>query len=216
MTQKIISLLLLSLAFVTGAFADNQFQNLIPTRESLVTADRFRGDKHGQFKDDFVAVLSDGSAWKIHPTEQTKFSNWAVNDVIHVAVRTSFYWFKREHKFELVNHTRNERLKVMLVQYPRTPLTVVLAETVLVGYSYVPHTTYINGTPITTYSHVPNYEKKVALNDGSMWKIDGKYSSFSLGNRVYLGVNLINDRFSYFLITGLEREAVYTWATKIN
>ncbi len=219
MFRKLLLLPILSLFFATGAFAEpGDWQNFAPNRQYFVSIDTFRGDQHGEFKNDLVACLSDDSAWKVHPTDKDKFSRWTANDIVHVGVRNSFYWFKREHKFELVNHTRNETVKVMMVQYPRVaPLTVVLAETYLKNQSIQPFTyTDSLGRINTIYVPSNTYEKKVALSDGSVWTIRKNFESFSIGNRVYVGVNATKNGFDFLLISGLEREAEWTWAKKLN
>ena len=202
----------LSFFFVTGAFA---VPVNIPNMQYLTGAGVFNGDRHGDFRNDYVAILSDGSEWKIHPQDRDMFSNWNINDYVHIRVRTSFYWFKREHKFEMYNHTRNEAARVMIIQYPYYPLIIVNTQTYLTNSELVPITTKDeNGNEYTDYYLVNTYEKVIYLNDGSAWIIKNDIDSFNQGNYVYLGVNDARDGMYFFVLTGTEREAAWTWASK--
>ena len=203
-----------------GFAATDTWNNFVPNRQYLFAVNTFRGDKLGEFKGDPVAVLGDGSAWKVHPTEKEKFSKWSIRDTVHIGVRTTFYFFKREHKFEMFNHTRNESVKVMLVQNPQYPLKIVMAETFAKNTYQAVTTKDINGEPVQTYKPVTMYEKKLVMQDGSLWLIKSNEKNngeaFGMGCTVYLGINRENDSYKTLLITGLEREAIWTWAKKLN
>lgn len=169
---------------------------------------KFEGDKHGDFKGDFVTVLSDGSRWKIHPQDSYKYRKWSTGSPVHIAKRTSYYYFKREHKFELVNLTNNETVRAMLVQYPPTPLFIAYIEQIESG---VPFRTYSKGNQIVKTKYSTRSETFLHLSDGTIWKInpypflweEGAHA----GAYVYVSFNKDGTGFDYFLITDLEREA---------
>lgn len=176
----------------------------------------FQGDSHGDFRGDLVAILSDGSQWKVHPDNPEKFRRWNMGDRIHVAVRTSFYWFKREHKFHLYNHENGECVKAMLVNYGEAPLVIVDATkpTATDSVTVPIYATDANGNLyVVGYKDVPcTYRSYVTLSDGSVWQIGKNFSSFTYGRKVYVGYNESSTAFKPFLISGTEREAGWTWA----
>jgi hypothetical protein len=185
----------------------------LPQPKTLQSIRNFEGDKKGEFRNDFTAVLSDGSAWKIHPQDRGLFSRWALNDELEVGVRTSFYWFKREHKFYLYNSTREEEARVMLVDYQGMPLYVSVAQTDLVNEAYVPYTySDSQGRVQTSYNIKRTYAKKLILNDSSVWTIkdEGKFDAFKTNTQVYLSRDPLHEEIGFFLVSGLEREAVFT------
>lgn len=159
----------------------------------------FYGDRHGDFVGDYVVVLNDGSEWKVHPEDSNVFSQWEINDIVHPRVRTSHYWFKREHKFELFNHTRKQTVKVMLVRYPTNPLrvtdvTVELTKIIITKRPWV----------------INHYTYHAHLNDGTTWQFDSNVGNLlTVGKFLYLGVNDTAEGYTYFFILGSEREA--TW-----
>lgn len=183
----------------------------------------FSGDRHGEFVNDFVAVLSDGSFWKIHPTQRVQYQNWQDGDYIQVKVRTEFYFFKREHKFELYNHTKGEALKAMLVKHSDIPYSrIVVSTDVYVSGSTlqaVTETEYywvgneLKSHKVTKFIAVPVYRKTLVLSDGSIWVIKDRFSDFTLGNKVYVGAQGDPKKwYDFVLISGTEREAVWTYA----
>lgn len=186
---------------------------------TLVGADRFEGDRHNDFAGDSVAILSDGSRWKVHPKDTEKFSEWGWNEIVHARLRTSFYWFKREHKFELYNHSRREAVRVMLVEYPYTATYITNFQDVEVS-RYMDRKPmkddcgiYIrdsNGKIIYEYYWVITYHRDIYLSDGSALRVEKDIESFTLGKFVYLGLNNDSDGLFYFLISGTEREALWT------
>lgn len=212
--KKLLLPLVLFVCLFTSAFAYSHSQDdFRRTLQYYVGLAAFNGDSHGQFTGDPVAILSDGSAWKIHPKDKEKFSRWIGNEIVHVEARTSFYWFKREHKFELRNHMRNESVRAMLVQYPTYPLMIVESHSYIadtkVEYTEYRHDDGSSTTVPTVYNI---HEKRVVLNDGSAWRIRENFDSFNIGNTVYLGCNSENNRYYFFLVSGIEREAVFEWA----
>ena len=176
----------------------------------------FEGDKHGDFKGNLVAVLSDGSAWKGHPDSCKILRCWEVGNSIHIKVRTSWYWFKREHKFLLYNHDRKESVKAMLVQYEDLPLKISYTSGVYpTAMEPVPHWGYDgNGNYVILYwTYEPcNFRKYLLLSDGSEWTISNNFKYFDYGANVYIGFNTNGDKPTFFLITGQEREAKWSWA----
>ncbi len=194
MLQQITCFLATLLLFTANLSGDNI--SAPPTLKILNLFYPFEGDSYGQFRSNLVATLSDGSSWKIHPLDHDKMRYWKINDTVHVGVRTLFYFFKREHKFELVNHSREETARVMLVDYPDFPITIIKS----IEY---PKYSFFDGK-LTLF-----YRKYLLLSDGTICKIldDCKFKE---GDLVYIGFNISGD-YHNFVITGLEREATWTW-----
>lgn len=195
------------------SFAEEEKTIWHASTEYLEAVSLYHGDNHGDFKNNYVAILSDGSRWKIHPDDADKFSSWTINDECHIAVRTSFYFFKREHKFELFNHTRNESVRAMIVRYPPDPLKIIDMDI------YVYETWYETICQTDEEGHViycyeeerRSYEAKIYLSDGTIW-IARNFGSFDVGAFVYVGYNIKNGGIYCFMLTGAQREAVWAWA----
>jgi len=205
-------LLSLFISFPLLAFSSPK----IPDPRCIQEVRNFEGDRHGDFRNDFEVVLCDGSSWKIHPKDRGLFSRWQLKDEIEVGVRTSFYFFKREHKFYLYNLTRDEEARVMLANYSEMPLYISVAQTDLFQEHYVPRTwTDDKGKTHTTYDLKRTYAKKVILSDGSVWtlKDEKDFNSFTTGTRVYLSRDPKHEEIGFFLVTGVEREAIWTKAS---
>jgi len=186
------------------------------TIEYLNTTYLFNGDRHEEFVGDFVCVLNNGSAWKVHPKDTEKYRNWNVNDILHVQIRTSFFWFKREHKFTLQNYSRNESVRVMLINYPSSSLSINAIQNVQID-GYYRNTTIKDeyGNTHTEKKWVPIFQKEIYLNDGTVWRLENDNSAFDQGKYVYFGVHRESSGFWYYFIAGTEREAVWTKATRI-
>lgn len=172
----------------------------------------FQGDSCGDFKGDTVILLSDGSAWKVHPDQKRAVPQWQVGDDVRVSIRNSHYYFKREHKFKLVNHALGGKsLKVMLVDYGHYPLYVVDASE--------PYATRIDWVPVkddqgNIVDHTPveaDFQKDLILSDGTSCKINANLHCFNPGTFVYHGVYRNKVGFAHFLITGIERHAVWAY-----
>lgn len=176
--------------------------------QTLLGSDIYQGDRHGDFKEDLVAILSDGSAWKIHPDSGKLYLTWKAGDSIHIKARTDHYWFKREHKFLLYNHTRDESVKVMFVQHKTFPLQIIGTE------SYYKTTVPIYDKDNRLVSYAPAEPRKVLyLNDGSVWVIREKLDEFQTGMSIYIGAQGRKDAFyDFVLIIGDERDAKWTLA----
>lgn len=182
--------------------------DLTPYNHLLVGTYSFEGDKHGEFEGNSVAVLDDLSFWKVHPTHTDRFSEWKFGEEVHVTVRTSWYFFKREHKFALYNHERNEEVFVMLVQ---SPFLIYEAQ---------------NPNVVQTYNGYPSaFRVNITLNDGGQWEVepgttditrDNKDKYFAVGTPAYVGYIKEDEGISFFVINELEREAHWRWARKGN
>lgn len=223
MINKIVLFNLLLFFCFTTVFPDveNLDKNL-SVRPKLVSIELFSGDRHGDFKGDPVIILSDGSRWKVHPKDEKIISRWNVDDEVKVSLRTDTYWFKREHKFQLINRTRNEKAKVMLVNYGPNPVkiikTEILKELITIDGIYgvrIPRgqAKIIFFSMLNLFSGSRNEgltlsAKKLSLSDGSVWIIPAS-RDYSLGKSVYLVK--VQDSHGPFkiLITGKEKEA--TW-----
>lgn len=208
-----------ALVMIVHLSADLQeWEKMIPGKQTLVSVSPFVGDQYGDFKGDFVAHLSDGSSWKVHPYDSLAFSLWTTTDILHVGFRTSFYFFKREHKFEIVNHTRNETVRVMIVDYPKpAPLQIVFAEEVLENSVLVPYVySDKKGQTYTTYYPQNTYVKKLTLSDGSIYTIAEDFDYYSIGDKVYVVLNASKSCFDLALADGLDRYSYWTRTRKIN
>lgn len=214
---SILPLFLMAQGFAAPGVPDHVLRSI----SSVYT---FDGDRHNQFAGDYVTVLNDESEWKIHPQDSEKYSQWSTGDIVHPRVRTSFYWFKREHKFELYNHTRNESSRVMLISYPANPLYVFdiqdievdrKLETKELKDKYGKIVLDSAGFPVYEDQWVITYKTFVYLSDGTAWNITTNKDAFKVGKFVYLGLNENSDGFYYFFITGSEREALWTKTTRV-
>ena len=200
------------LSIATIAFGDS-----IPSKLSnyLQGIGIFEGDRHGDFSGNLVAFLSDGSAWKIHPDDTDKMDNWEIGDSVHVSLRTSFYWFKREHKFLLRNHEKGASVKVMIIEHSKPPIEVVSASGVYpTGVIVVEEFLGISprGEPLFVEETIPcNFKKDVFLSDGTSWQIEEHFDAFDPGVPIYFGVKEMDDSCRLFLISGTEREAIWAW-----
>src|ERR1700722_14637798 len=82
--------LLLCIASIGHSDEAEQDTNLPKLSSSLISVYTFEGDSHGDFQGDLAVLLSDGSAWKVHPDDRDKISNWNIGDSMHISLRTSF------------------------------------------------------------------------------------------------------------------------------
>lgn len=205
--------------------AESNYASLYPeTIQTIEGISFFGGDRHGEFEGDYVALLEDGSAWKIHPEDRDLFSFWEMGDVVRVKVRTSWYWFKREHKFELYNHNRGEAARVMLVKHKTNPLIIDATDSYAKSKGLRPvHTSVLKlqedgSSKVETVTHYVyqewDFRKILHLNDGSFWVIKENLDDFQLGNTVYVGAQGRPDTiyYDFVLIKGDQREAIWTWA----
>ena len=181
----------------------------------LQSFDIFAGDKHGDFGGDLVAILGDGSAWKIHPDDQEKATYWQFGDSIHISLRTSFYWFKREHKFLLCNHDKGDAVKVMIIRYAEAPLQILVASDIY-PTNVIEVEEYIGndkrGYPIFEEEIIStDFKKDIILSDGTAWLIGERFDDFCSEVPVYMGLKETEEGVDRFLICGNEREAVWTW-----
>ncbi len=242
MFKKLFSFVIFSLCFMSTAYSERaskydywtlDIYNSISTIRDLKEVSLFDGDSHGDFKNDFVATLSDGSAWKVHPDDTEKFSAWQLNDQIYVHARRSRYWFKREHNLELYNIKLNESVKAMLVEYPQEPLYVTdvacyIADRYLRTKEYVAsngktfevldwilESDYKKDKSPSIWTAV--YRTKVTLSDGSSWLLFKKPqdNGFVVGEKAYVSANRGCKccEVFFFLIHGIERDS--KWKTAI-
>lgn len=226
MKQKSFAILLLfaTLFLSPNLQAIENFREVYPpVIQSLEGKLIFSGDRHGDFEGDLVAYLSDGSMWKVHPSERRVFERWNEGDLVRLKVRTDFYWFKREHKFALYNESLGQSVKVMIVKHITEPypLQIVSVDTYSKGLEahWVPGTELVfeNGHMYTrTVWHVEyrpgHFRKVLALSDGSTWVIKEKFDKFVVGETVYIGAQGVpKEWYDFVLITGTEREAVWTY-----
>lgn len=187
----------------------------IPFCNHIVGTRPYEGDSNGGFIGDYVAVLDDGSAWKVHPDDAVTYSKWYIDDLVQPAARTSFYWFKREHKFMLHNHNCNQKVRVMLVNYPTTPLYIASAQEVVVGGHWETKKVLDDNNDWVTVSEwVFDYVRNLYLSDGSVWSIPND-SRFTAGRFILPGVNIDGDRFWYFLALDLHKDSFHIKADRL-
>lgn len=174
----------------------------------------FAGDRHGDFKGDFVAHLSDGSAWKIHPDSKEIYSQWQSGDVLSIQLRTDSYVFKREHKFELINNSRGGSAKAMIVKHMSAPEPLHVVSSY---YSWIEEKNYTG----------------IILSDGSVWTVN-RSKLFNRDTPVYVAVlpkhypvydGVLSETYffpldkwdyQFVLIIGDQREAVATDAASAS
>lgn len=185
------------------------------TLTEIVAFHPFEGDRHGDFAGDLVVDLADGSSWKVHPTEQECLAAWQPGDAVHISLRTSWYWFRRQHKFFLNNLDRNECVKVMLVGYGDSPLTVIASSDVYqrdTGELIPVYGTDSNGNQIIlTWAPKMESVMDITLSDGTSWVVFDHFVPFRKGATVYKGFNRSKSGVKYFLITCDQREAIWSY-----
>lgn len=175
-------------------------------------------NRPGSFAGNTTIVLSDGSEWKVHPKDQALCRGWLTNDIVHVGVRQSFYFFKREHKFYLCNETGGgKEIRVMLVCHADYPLAVLkkskaypTATLTIPVYTYVynPQTGETDSF-ISHYEQMPSdYYQDLQLSDGSVWQMR-QQPGFNAGSVVYFCYSKEKSR--YMLIEGYEKAAEWTY-----
>lgn len=218
MLRNLLSLIAVSSTLFLGSslIADTFHKEVRPELHQVVATDLYAGDQNGDFVGDIVAVLDDGSCWKIHPTRVDKFLAWDLDDILHVGVRTDFYWFSRQHEFQLVNHTKNEKIKVMLVNMPTEAPHILTSET-YVESSYYTTRTYVDffGNSYTSLEKVYVYAKRLILTDGTMWRIKSNFKGFLVGDAIYVGTHMKKKTGSHLLISGKEKHAEWAWAERL-
>lgn len=222
--KRIVFFMMMLLGIQNLSALSNYAEVYPPIMQAIIDSAFFRGDIHGEFVGDDVTILSDGSAWKVHPDSIATYRSWNLGDIVHIAVRTDWYWFKREHKFLLYNHNRAESIKVMLAQHKMIPLKIVSTDTYYKSQRavFIPQTVYttdVHGNNVSeTHTQFSHYEpsnprKVIALSDGSVWVIKDNLNEFQLGMNVYVGAQGQPEKFyDFVMISGKEREAEWTLA----
>ncbi len=230
MKKVLISLFLAiaSISFTQNLEAIKNFEMIYPSvTQTLEDKLVFGGDRHGEFEGDLVAFLSDGSAWKIHPTQRQQFRTWENGDQVRIKVRTDHYWFKREHKFSLYNETRGEALKVMIVRHIDTPIQLKIVSTDLYvkEYTTTPVSSYqwvfengqMREREVVQFITIPVYRKVLVLSDGSSWVIKDNIDEFRINSYVYVGAQgNPKNWYDFIMITGTEREAIWSFGRPQN
>lgn len=179
--------------------------------------DLYEGDCKGDFVGDLLFEMSDGSGWKVHSKDHETAGKWESGDKVHVSLRTSFYWFKREHKFFLYNHTRNESVRAMLIYHADVPREIIhITESYPTKFASVPiYEIDEEGEQVIVgyYISEGEWRKIVVLDDGTAWIIQDNFNEFTTGCGVYVGRDDSKSEPRYFLITGRERWAKWTYIT---
>lgn len=195
--------------------ADEEIYPPAPIMQTFeARGDGYTGDEQGAFRGDEVAILSDGSGWKVHPKDEAKIKTWQRGELVHISLRPRDYWFKREHKFLIYNHTRRESVRAMWVMRQTIPLEIVSTDLYWKTQDPVYHTETehwvdekgikMERTRTFLAGVIPSNGRKVlGLSDGTYWVIKDDFNEFQLGMKVYVGAQGKKDRFyDYVLITG--------------
>lgn len=219
MLSKLLPLLALCTSLIGISYLSAEiYQNDVkPELHYVIANEIFAGDKHGDYRGDIVAILDDGSKWKIHPTRKKKFLAWDQSDIIHVGLKTSYYFLTRDHHFYLINQTKNEKIKVMMVGMPQEALRIMTTDTYVDGHKFGPQT-YTNplGRTHVVYTVQKVYAVNVRLSDGSVWKVKDNIHVFLEGYSVYMGTDMKKNTGAYFLISGNGIYYAGSLAEKIN
>jgi hypothetical protein len=212
MLKKLL-LLALPLTLLFGGTANAE---ILPTSQ-VELIHPYSGDQSGDFIGDPVFRLYDGSEWKCHPKDAAKVALWGPNDVVEISVRTSFYFFKREHKFFLTNHTLNDTVRVMVVKYPNDPLYIMNVEYVEVDRKLKTVVWKdIDGNKYTESKWVIYYNQYLHLNDGSTWLITDPDYHYEQGIFVYLCYNYSPKGFWTAIASGTGRDSQWIKAIRTH
>ena len=158
--------------------------------------------KYPQFEGNYVAHLSDGSEWKIHPKDCEVYAQWTRDEEIDNGLRTSYYFFKREHRFLLKNGSRNEKVRAMILKHPDSSLpTITKTQDDSITY-YIPV-----GEMIVPYKE---HRTVIHLNDGSAYLAHTPITKKWCQEGRQLFVNRLNSKWSY-VIFGTGPKASYFW-----
>lgn len=175
----------------------------------------FEGDRHGDFKDNIVISLSDGSQWKVHPEQTAEVNSWKIGASISLSPRTDSYLIKREHKFSMTNKDIDKSVKIMLISYNQEE-SLVISD--IIDYFYtdykwdlVPVWDFYNWRYTYHLQYVPYtvYGKTVTLSDGTEWMIEEDFDSFRMNQPVYVIHPETSQEATPVLIIGNEREAIW-------
>lgn len=193
----------------SGSNSDWASTNLKPHIHQYSGLYTYDGDAQGNYVGDYAVILTDGSAWKIHSSNNSELATWDIGDKIHVEVRTYWYFYRRDHKFMLYNHKKNKWLYAMLV--------------------YSPLRIYESGipTPSATMNGAPtDYKKNLTLTNQSLWEVDSypNDARFPKGNHAYASYNATSgsgldpnkEWGTFFVITGRGKDAEWDWARRGN
>lgn len=166
-------------------------------------------------KKDFIVDFEDNSSWKIHPDDIAKVSDWQVGDEVHVRIRNSFYWFKRDHKFSIYNHTRDEAAKAMIQFHRDIPREIIEASDIFCTKGKeVPLYRLNSKGELVIYGYLAletAHRKILMMDDGSQWELKDHLDDFNEGTTIYVGFHDNNDLKLPFLISGKGKSAV--WST---
>lgn len=175
----------------------------------------FNDEEGGPFQGNLVADFSDNSSWKVHPKDTGIAAAWQPGETVYIRPRTSFYWFKREHKFEIYNHNRRESVRAMLAYHQDRPHEILEASDVFAsrGVERPLYGTDKNGESaiVGFFALETDYRRVLMLDDGSFWEIMDHVESFVPGATIYIGFNDSKEVDLPILITGKGTAAV--WAT---
>lgn len=210
--KKSLCFLFVLFSCFTTLHARPNFEEIYPpVIQWLDSTAFFPGDRHGEFEGDPVAILTDGSAWKVHPTSREIFEHWGRGDKVRVKVRTDPYWFKREHKFALYNYDRGETIKVMLVYHKAEPLKIVSQDTYAKSKKLVAVASPYDKNKIIYEWQPADFRKILGLSDGTFWVIKENFNAFMIGKDIYIGAQGNPKAFyDFILIVGNQREAKWT------
>ena len=175
--------------------ADDAF----PYIHQLVSTSIYPGDMDGEFKGDFVAELDDGSAWKVHPDHAQLYSTWQPGENVHIAPRTTSYWFKREHKCMICNLDRKESVFVMPV---RTPWYI--------DYTQRPHYTTIVYGSYGSVSYT-DWRRNISLDSSEHFEVDCNAGDkhYEFETPAYVAYREDNGMIIFYVISGVGKHSVW-------
>lgn len=174
----------------------------------------FKGDSKGEFVGDLVFRLNDGSEWKTHKKDAKTTKRWSQSDFIEVSIRTSFYFFKREHKFILTNHTRKETARAMIINYQYNPVFVKHVELLEVDRKLMDKYETHDGQVVKVKEWVVYYHQFLHLSNGEIWRNKSPDYSFKEGAFVYVVYSYSSDGFETAVVRGTGRNSYWTKVTK--
>ncbi|MFY7842833.1 MAG: hypothetical protein ACOVOR_02325 [Rhabdochlamydiaceae bacterium] len=150
---------------------------------------------------DLVAVLSDGSEWRIDREDHEKLCKWEKGDEVHLDFRITTDWYILERKhFYLFNHKKDELVEVFLL---KTPLSITYAQPPnLVSFLYDQYGRKFNF----------RYRQNILLSNQSAWEMDDSPASNTIraNTPAYLGYTIQKGKTAFGFSYRLKDKDEYT------
>ena len=173
----------------------------------------FWGDRHSNFQGDTVVYLEDSSGWKVHPKDTKIVQHWNIGDNIYLYKRDKGYWFKREHHFRLINTTRGEEVRGMLVDKGPYTHTIVDVSTTYPSDVEMEPVYGSDGKTVEYYREKPvGHQKDLLLSDGTRLVVKKEDSTLcTKGTEVYVIRYTENET---LLVFSDQRDVKFTWTKR--